>query len=294
MKYSRLLATASLAGCFSLPAIAQAQSSFGGSSNYGIFGGGTMDGAYGGGAFGNSFGRGTGFGQRGFGGGSSFGSMGRQGPLGIGMGNGSGSTLSPYLNLLRPGNAAINYYALVRPQFRQEAINTQYSTNFQQIDRLLSEHRLLQETEATPPNVDLLPAPRKIAPESQSNARRQASDTADTELREWANGYGEPNSPNDAKSIKDSTQRRRRTVTARQAQELKALEDELAGSSSSSRDVGQTSQSPSSQPNTMPASTGSGRNPNHYFPTTQQGPKMNTEISRPNNNRSGGNYGGQY
>src|SRR5262245_10941358 len=33
------------------------------------------------------------------------------------FGRGSSPTYSPYLNLLRPGNTAINYYGLVRPEF---------------------------------------------------------------------------------------------------------------------------------------------------------------------------------
>src|SRR4051812_18227610 len=34
----------------------------------------------------------------------------------------SGPTVSPYLNLLRPGNSpALNYYGLVRPQFQTNA-----------------------------------------------------------------------------------------------------------------------------------------------------------------------------
>src|SRR4051794_13123065 len=49
-----------------------------------------------------------------------------------GPGRASSPTFSPYLNLLRPGNQAVNYYGLVRPQqeFRSglESLQQQYNT----------------------------------------------------------------------------------------------------------------------------------------------------------------------
>src|SRR5258708_32737999 len=110
MNYTRFLSAAVIASCIVLPSAAQAQSlqSKGlGNGGYGIFGDGSnINGSYNGSASGNGFGRNYAYSQ------SQVGNFAQQAysgsyvqPLGrYGLGaNGSGSNLSPYLNLLRPG-----------------------------------------------------------------------------------------------------------------------------------------------------------------------------------------------
>ncbi|MBX7074770.1 MAG: hypothetical protein K1X71_16635 [Pirellulales bacterium] len=47
--------------------------------------------------------------------------------------------VSPYLNLMRPGNVANNYYNLVRPEFQQLRVNNEFESNFQQMQRQMME-----------------------------------------------------------------------------------------------------------------------------------------------------------
>lgn len=271
MRYSHFLITAALAGFLGLPAAAHAQ--YGGTSNYGIFGGGTT----GAGAFGGSrssgFGQSQGFGQgigQGFGGSS----LGRSPALS----GGSGSVISPYLNLLRPGDTAINYYALVRPQIRQDALNTQYSTYQQQTDRMLLEQqqRLRQQAaaEANLANLELGPTtnpaptanPRNAA---NAEARRPVSDSTDAELRDWASRYRDPDGQSEPRPT-NSLQSRQRSASLRQARELKALEAELAGSavdSNNQNSATASSQSQPPQPSRAAVIGNQFRSPNHYFTT---------------------------
>jgi hypothetical protein len=266
MKYSRFLATAVLAGCFSIPAIAQAQFNNGGSgsSNYGIFGNGA--GLNGGGS---SFGRSSGFGQNQFGsfgqqsfGGSSPGSFGRSGAVGVG----SSSVLSPYLNMLRPGDAAVNYYALVRPQIRQQQINVQNATSLQQTDRWISDQqqRMRQGLDTSPSNPDVLPSPRKAEAAGQAEPRRRANDDADADFHDWSKSFKDKDPQGDAKPATDS---RQRATALRQAKELKALEDELSGKSEGTADGVQQPRTQGVQPNYVPASFSPIRPVNHYYPT---------------------------
>ena len=269
MRYSQFLMTAALAGCLGLPTAAHAQN--GGASNYGIFGGGTTGASAFGGSRSGGFGQSQGFGgqQQGF-----SGSLGRSPALG----GGSSSVISPYLNLLRPGDAAINYYALVRPQIRQDALNTQYSTYQQQTDRTLLEQqqRLRQQAaaEANLANIDL-PTPTPTTPRSAPNAeaRRPASDSTSAELRDWANSYKDQDSQSDLKSS-NSLQSRQRAASLRQAQELKALEAELAGSAAetSQNASNAASSSQPGQPYRAPVSGNQFRSPNHYFATQATAP----------------------
>jgi hypothetical protein len=252
MKASRLLAAAALASCLSWPAAARAQYTAPGSSGYGIFGGGTAGAS-------SSFGRTGGFSQGGFGGAS----QGFSGAGGFGrsatMGMGSGATFSPYLNLLRPGNAAVNYYALVRPQVQQNAINTQYATNFQQTDRLLlqQQQQARQGLDAGLASVDLTPAAKPAAPIAQADARRRAADnTADSEVRDWAG--------NKSESASGAKEARRREASLRQARELKALEAELAVNADASKAT--ASPGAGAPPDRIPGTPYGYRPVNHYFP----------------------------
>jgi len=249
MKYSRLLATAALAACLGVPAVASAQFNNGvaGSSGYGIFGGGT-NGASG------SFGRGGAMSAGGFGQGlGTAGGIGRTSAVGVG----SGATVSPYLNMLRPGNAAVNYISLVRPQLQQNAINTQNSNNFQQFqqtDRLLLEQQQARQTfDPTLANADL--GSRRPEPVAQSEARRRASEPAESDLRDWSN-----NTRSQDPQTKDA---RKREASLRQQQELKALEKELAASADTNKQATGTG-APADR---IPGTPYGYRPINHYFPT---------------------------
>jgi hypothetical protein len=59
-------------------------------------------------------------------------------------------TISPYLNLLRTGDPAANYYLLVRPEFQQRAINAQYGAAISNLERRAPE-------EPAPSPEELLP-----------------------------------------------------------------------------------------------------------------------------------------
>jgi hypothetical protein len=251
MKNSRLLATAALAACLGVPAIANAQFNNGapGSSGYGIFGGGTngVSGQFGRGSFSQgSFGQGLG----------TAGGIGRTSAVGLG----ASPTVSPYLNLLRPGNAAVNYMSLVRPQIQQNAINTQYNNNFQQTDRLLLEQQRQTRQMIDPglANADFQTDSRRPVPVAQSQARPRTAEPADSELRDWANPTKSP----DAGSG-NSREARRREANLRQQQELKALEKELAASADNSKAAGNTG----APPDRVPGTPYGYRPINHYFPS---------------------------
>lgn len=274
MKYSRLLAISALAGSLALPATAVAQS-----SNYGIFGNGTSQN----GGF-NSSGASGSFGRSGFG---SSGQMGIGGGIGGGIGRtsavgvGSGNVVSPYLNLLRPGTStAVNYYALVRPQIRQDAINTQYSNNIQQADRMLSnQQQYIQQTLEPLLNPAEVPASSNLRtePTTQPEPRRRmatASKTnnADADFHDWASDFKDQSGVTDPRSSLDS---RQREAKLRQAKELKELEKELLGESSSSTTDATSPAQSSAAPlrgrsvSSFPGATGLNSlrpTTNHYFP----------------------------
>jgi hypothetical protein len=44
-------------------------------------------------------------------------------------------TISPYLNLLRAGDPAANYFLLVRPEFQQRALNAQFGSAIVNLER---------------------------------------------------------------------------------------------------------------------------------------------------------------
>jgi hypothetical protein len=62
------------------------------------------------------------YGRSGYGGGGNYNPYGRQ-------------QLSPYLNLLRGGDPAANYYTGVLPAFQQRAVNAQYGSAIVDLDR---------------------------------------------------------------------------------------------------------------------------------------------------------------
>jgi hypothetical protein len=61
-------------------------------------------------------------------------------------------TVSPYLNLLRGGNPAANYYNGVRFEFNQRYTNQQFRTTLQELER--------RENAALPPEEEIEPLPR--------------------------------------------------------------------------------------------------------------------------------------
>jgi len=270
MKNSSLLMASALAGSLVLPAAVMAQ----GSSNYGIFGNGAgQNTGFSNAGFGNSSAGRSGFGQgqSGFAGQQSFGgAMGRSPAIGMGSG---ANVVSPYLNLLRPGSsAAVNYYALVRPQIRQDQINTQYSNNIQQADRMLQNQQqwlnqnvepYLNNTEAMPA-IGRTPEPTTSQPTEQ---RRRVTQNADTGFHDWATDFKDQGAPADSRSM-DS---RQREAKARQARELKELEKELLGETPPAGTSTTQAQTPTQQGQartapTFPAPVGLSRSANHYFP----------------------------
>jgi hypothetical protein len=60
--------------------------------------------------------------------------------------------ISPWLNMLRGGSPAANYYMGVVPEFRQRALNTQVGAQFQMMNQKLG-----TEMESSPEMEDLLP-----------------------------------------------------------------------------------------------------------------------------------------
>jgi hypothetical protein len=264
MKYSSLLVTAALAGSLGLPVAVQAQVSNGGSSNYGIFGGGTNNGS--GSGFGRSSGFGpnqsSGFGQQSFGG-STAGGFGRSAAIGVG----SSPTLSPYLNLLRPGSTAVNYYSGVRPQIHQDLVNTQNANSIQQTDRfLIDQQQRLRQTQD--PNLANENSPlqgnRVAEPAVQTAQRRRVNDPADADFHDWASDFKGQTTQGDARTSMDS---RQRAANLRRAAELKALEKELEGNADSSTNPTPPAQTSGQQPNNVLINPNLLRPANHYYPT---------------------------
>ena len=67
--------------------------------------------------------------------GSAHAQYGRYGSGAAGYSNPGRPQLSPYLNLLRGGDPAANYYAGVVPAFQQRAVNAQYGSAIVDLDR---------------------------------------------------------------------------------------------------------------------------------------------------------------
>jgi len=197
MRYSRFLLTATLVGSLGLPAAARAQFNGGTSDrNYGIFGGGTgANNPSNGSGFGASSGRGGISNQNSFGGGFSQGAgVGSVGALAGPSGIGSSRTVSPYLNLRGSGggNAAINYFGIVRPQIQQDAINGQISKSMQQSSNSLQQSnlKLREQEEQMRQMLELNSANGDIGSQNQERTaqpgpRRRATDDAN-DYRNWA------------------------------------------------------------------------------------------------------------
>jgi hypothetical protein len=239
MKYSRLIAAAALAGCMLLPSAVQAQTNPNpngglGNGGYGIFGNGSnMAGVYSGAANNSYFGRNYNYNPSQIG---NFVQSAYTGsyiqPLGLyGLGaNGSGSNLSPYLNLLRPGNAAVNYYSGVRPQAHQNNVNGDWATNYKYAERMGEEQlRALQGYDNNNyNNVDWALGYKEAMFEGEKEARRRAGENPEPEYRDWATSYKDQELAGEAKMDRDRSKSRQRAANLRQAKELKELEGELS------------------------------------------------------------------
>lgn len=59
-------------------------------------------------------------------------------------------TLSPYLNLLRAGDPAANYYLLVRPEFRQRSLNAEFGSAILDLERRGPERPAVPADELVP------------------------------------------------------------------------------------------------------------------------------------------------
>jgi len=267
MKHSRLLVAAALASSLGLPVGASAQVNNGGlagSSNYGIFGGGTsQNGGFSGSSQGGGF-SGSRFGQQGLGS-PTAGTFGRStSPLGS-------PTVSPYLNLLQPGTSpAVSYYALVRPQVRQDTINSQVGTSIQQTDRILNTQQQIARPAFDPyaANTELatnaLPQNNRKAEDAAPAApRRRASDDVGAGFNDWASGSRDSGFTADVRTPEDAKQR---AAAIRRARELKALEDELSGNSDSGANTTQPARTGAAQPTAPLGAVNQARPANHYFP----------------------------
>ncbi len=236
MNYTRLLTAAALVSCIVLPSAARAQSQYnpiGG--GYGIFGtGSNLAGVYTGPNTSN-FGRNYNYTPSQIGNfvqaaytGSNVQPLGLFG-LGANGAGGNSSILSPYLNLLRPGSAAVNYYSGVRPALRQNAINGDWATNFKQAEKIGEEElRARQGLENALVNVDWSQGYKQAEQEGEKEARRRAGENPEPEFRDWATSYKDQEIQGEAKAEKDRMKSKQRAANLRQAKELKELEAELS------------------------------------------------------------------
>lgn len=277
MSSIRIIAAAALVGCVIAPPIANAQVNANrlGNSGYGIFGdGSSINGSYSGGAQGG-FNRNYAYNQ------SQIGNYATQAysgsyiqPLsryGIGA-NGSGnSVISPYLNLLRPGNSAVNYYGIVRPQIRQEAINGDWATSFKQAERQGEEE--LRARQGLENNyqalVDWSQAYKQAELEGEKEARRRAGENPEPEFKDWATSYKDQEIQGEAKAEKDRARSKQRAANVRQAKALKELEGELAGSDPN-RAVAPPSLASGLQSYHGPGTASQFKSMTHYYPTQGQ------------------------
>ena len=271
MNHTRLLTAAALAACFSmLPSVSQAQVvNPRGTGGYGIFGDGTsINGVYNG--TGSSFSSNRNYAynrsqignfSQGAYNGSYIAPLGRNG-------TGTNGALSPYLNLLRPGNAAINYYGLVRPMQRQEGINGDWATNFKQAEKLGEEElRARQGLDTNQSNVDWSQGFKQAELEGEKEARRRAGENPEPEFRDWATSYKDQEIQGEAKADKDRAKSKQRAANLRQARELKALEGDLAGSSDTSKNAALPSLASGLQSYRGPLSSSQYKSMTHYYPS---------------------------
>lgn len=61
--------------------------------------------------------------------------------------------LSPYLNMLRGGNPAVNYYLGVVPEFQQRTLNAQYGAQLQNMNQRMAESPELPEMDELLPTL---------------------------------------------------------------------------------------------------------------------------------------------
>ncbi len=276
MNLTRLLTAAALAACFSmLPSVSQAQVvNPNGMGGYGIFGDGSnINGVYNGAASSFSSNRNYAYNRSQIGNfsqgaynGSYIAPLGRYGLSA--NGTGTNGALSPYLNLLRPGNAAINYYGLVRQAQRQEAINGDWATNFKQAERIGEEElRARQGLDVNMSNVDWSQGYKQAEIEGEKEARRRAGENPEPEFKDWATSYKDQEIQGEAKAEKSRAKSKQRAANLRQARELKALEGELAGSSDASKNAALPSLASGLQSYHGPGYPSQFKSMTHYYPS---------------------------
>jgi hypothetical protein len=258
------------------PSIASAQVNANrlGNSGYGIFGDGSnINGSYNGSAQGN-FGRNYSYNQSQVG---NYASQAYSGsyiqPLsryGLGAnGSGGNSVISPYLNLLRPGSTAVNYYGIVRPQVRQEAINGDWATNFRQAEKL-GEIELRARQGLETDLVDWAFGHQQAFKEGEKEARRKAGENPEPEFGNWSSSYKDQEIAGEAKAEKDRARSKQRAANLRQAQALKELEGELAGGGDPNRNVAPPSLASGLQAYRGPGTASQFKSMTHYYPTQGQ------------------------
>jgi hypothetical protein len=251
MKFLRYLAAAALAACFFVPSAAQAQTNNRGLGNngYGIFGDGSNhNGIYNGTSMNNNFRRNYSYSQSQIGnfvqGAYTGAYITPLGAYGLGAnGTGGGGSLGPYMNILRYGSGGWgngNYANGGRGNYRGgDGWNGgDWATNFKQAERQGEEElRAQQGLDANLANVDWSQSYKQAEFEGEKEARRRAGENPEPEFRDWATSYKDQEIQGEAKMEKDRMKSKQRAANLRQANALKALEGELAGSSASSKNV---------------------------------------------------------
>ena len=238
MKHQGLVAAIAFAGFLAAPGLSQAQSrnlsSFG-NTGYGIFGGETtgLSGQYNGG-FASPFGRNFAYSTDQYANQANVANAGGfiQTLSKYGLGTSTyGTTLSPYLNLIRGGggNAAINYFGIVRPQIQEQR---DWASAYKQAERQGEEaQRLRQGLENANEQLrDWAVAFKQAEREGEKQARVRLGEPPDTDYREWASSYKDQELKGEAKAEKDKYKSKQKAANLRQAQALKELEAELSAS----------------------------------------------------------------
>jgi hypothetical protein len=146
-----------------------------------------------------------------------------------GLGSSSfGTTLSPYLNLLRSGGVVGNYVGNVRPQLNQQAQNwaTQYKLAERQGEEEMRSRQGVGQQEVR----DWASGYKLAEREGEKEARIRAGEEGEPEYKDWATSYKDQEIKGEAKAEKDRSRSKQRAANLEQAKALKELDAELSAS----------------------------------------------------------------
>lgn len=230
-----LLTASTFALVLIVPGVSRAQMSYQASGNrgYGMFGQGSGLGGMYSGQYATQFSRGYVYNQdpnAGLAYQNSSGNSAYAGPLGkFGLGTGSyNNTISPYLNLLRPGSAAVNYYGIVRPMQQQQAFD--WGTSYKAAEKAREDELRASQglDRGGMGNVDWSVGYRQAQIEGEKEARIRAGEPGDTEYRDWATSYRDLELRGETKADQNRSKSRQRAANLKQAQALRELDAELS------------------------------------------------------------------